>query len=717
MNTPFDLLRFVTKALCNAAGGGILGDLLVDVLPGVAQDIWQRWNEQHSREELRQELETIAQAEGVQIRMLAAQLVQEIAAAQSPEMQQKLESYLIQLPAAIRGSMRRPADPSGTTVPAGLVPRKAEDLLRFLPPRVSRFKSGEQPLPGVDWELERLLGIGGFGEVWKARNPHLANAEPVALKFCLDTAAAQQLRNETELLDRIMQQGQHPGIAQLRHTFLSADTPCLAYEYVDGGDLGGLIQEWHHTQDGPTPEQAARVIHNLAEIVGFAHAVNPPIVHRDLKPANILVYQENSEVRYKVADFGIGGVAVQQSVRKTFGNVSQGQFLVSALQGSYTPLYASPQQMRGESPDPRDDVYALGVIWYQLLTGNLQTGRPGGTLWQKRLEKQGMNPALVGLLADCFEEERDDRPADGYTLAEAVTAVLDTNKAPLISQKKLRPLVNRRRVGAIALATLILTAFASFIIGRNTANRAIGMANVPTDPQLGDTWINSQDGAEYVWIPAGGFTVGSTSDVVENAQKEMLDQCPECIDYFKDELPQRAGYVNGIWIMQTPVTTSQYVACIEAGVCDSPSFEYWDQDTLKVSKTPIGGISWHMANTYADWVGGRLPTESEWEKACRGTDARIYPWGNEAPTDEEEDRIFGNYIVGSFPEFASPYGIYDMVGTTEWTSDRYNWGIDIWSLSFFRAVRGDNARCASREKSSPSEIDRHHSFRVVIPTN
>jgi serine/threonine protein kinase len=141
-------------------------------------------------------------------------------------------------------------------------------------------------LPGVDWVLEEMIGIGGFGEVWKARHEYLQSQPAVALKFCLDSSAVPALRNEAGVLDRVMRHGRHPGIVRLLHTYLSADPPCLEYEYVEGGDLAGLIQELH-ARGEMTAERATRLALQLAEIVAHAHRADPAIVHGDLKPSKI----------------------------------------------------------------------------------------------------------------------------------------------------------------------------------------------------------------------------------------------------------------------------------------------------------------------------------------------------------------------------------------------------------------------------------------------
>src|SRR5262249_37069282 len=138
----------------------------------------------------------------------------------------------------------------------------------------------------------------------------------VALKFCLDPSATAALRNEAGVLDRVMQQGRHSGIVPLLHTYLSADPPCLEYEFVEGADLAGLIQE----MDGRgkvTPGVANRLLVRLAEIVAFAHKAEPPIVHGDLKPANVLVRRTaDGKLALRVIDFGIGGLAAARAAQE-----------------------------------------------------------------------------------------------------------------------------------------------------------------------------------------------------------------------------------------------------------------------------------------------------------------------------------------------------------------------------------------------------------------
>jgi serine/threonine protein kinase len=418
--------------LLNCLAGAVLkhgGKFLFHLVPGgdaiyeIAVEAWSAYRRDHELDSARLEVEALAQASAEQVREAIAVAVQDVAAQQSAQVQEALTAYLHQVPSAIRRSLRRPSDPSGKSVPANVGIRGAEDLVQFLPARMPRFKAGDRPLPGVDWELEELAGVGGFGEVWKARHPYLKSKPPVALKFCLDSSATAALRNEAGVLDRVMQHGRHAGIVPLLHTYLSADPPCLEYEYVEGGDLTGLIQEMHAR--GPVkPEVANRLLVRLAEIVAFAHKAEPPIVHGDLKPANVLVRRmPDGKIALRVIDFGIGGLSAARAVQEARTPTrSRPALLTEAVRGAHTPVYASPEQMArrpGEQADPRDDVHALGVIWYQLITGDLgMLSIPSD--WREQLVEHGVGEELIRLLGSCIAPKADKRPANAAVLVEQV---------------------------------------------------------------------------------------------------------------------------------------------------------------------------------------------------------------------------------------------------------------------------------------------------------
>ncbi len=411
------------------AAGKNAGRFLLSLAPGgevlydIAVDTWEEYMHDARGDALRAELEAIAQASGDELRQAVGEAVDAAAADQPPEVREALGAYLTQLPAAVRRSLRRPSDPGGVTAPPGLALRRADDLLQFLPSRPPRFKPGERPLPGVDWELEELVGVGGFGEVWKARHPYLKSKPPVALKFCLDAQAVAALRNEAGILDRVMQHGRHAGIVPLLHTYLSADPPCLEYEFVEGGDLAGLIQEMH-ARGKVKPEIANRLLAKLAETVAFAHRAEPPIVHGDLKPANVLVRRTaDGKVALRITDFGIGGLAAAQAARETRQPTrSRHELLTEAVRGAYTPLYAAPEQMHrrpGDHADPRDDVHALGVIWYQMLTGDLDMMSIPPD-WREQLTERGVSEDIIRLVGACLAPKAEKRPATAGALVEQI---------------------------------------------------------------------------------------------------------------------------------------------------------------------------------------------------------------------------------------------------------------------------------------------------------
>jgi WD40 repeat protein/formylglycine-generating enzyme required for sulfatase activity/serine/threonine protein kinase len=322
---------------------------------------------------------------------------------ESKEVAERLLAYLEQVPVTVRNRFRRPSDPSGSTVPPDFRISRPEELLVLLPNKAPKFRMGDQPVG--NWELKQLLGIGAFGEVWKATDSDDSNLPPVALKFCLSPESVRYLKHETGLLQRIVKQvGERNGIVRLRQAWLDADPPCLEYEYVNGGDLCGLMSEWLNLQPERRVKLALQMLQRLAKTVSSLHEMNPPIVHRDLKPANVLVSRGASgKFDLKISDFGIGGLAAGKALEGHASGVSQAEILTQTLRGSHTPMYAGPEQQGGAPPHPSDDVHALGVIGFQLLVCDLRRGPSGD--WDEELRERGVQEAAIGVLRRCLARQ------------------------------------------------------------------------------------------------------------------------------------------------------------------------------------------------------------------------------------------------------------------------------------------------------------------------
>ncbi|MCQ3938022.1 MAG: hypothetical protein DPW18_13370 [Chloroflexi bacterium] len=181
----------------------------------------------------------------------------------------------------------------------------------------------------------------------------------------------------------------------------------------------------------------------------------------------------------------------------------------------------------------------------------------------------------------------------------------------------------------------------------------------PSPSAPDSTRISGSDGMPLIFIPEGEFLMGSD------------DSDP---DAAPDEKPQHPVYLDAFWMDQTEVTNAMYLRCVDAGVCSLPVIP--DGDMEQKPNHPIQGLAWTQAAEYCEWVGRRLPTEAEWEKAARGTDGRLYPWGNALPEEPAAnfDFHFDGFVdVTRLPEGASPYGVLNMAGNTwEWTTDWYD---------------------------------------------
>jgi len=220
------------------------------------------------------------------------------------------------------------------------------------------------------------------------------------------------------------------------------------------------------------------------------------------------------------------------------------------------------------------------------------------------------------------------------------------------------------------------------------------ITSVPITPTIGvgSSTISDKDGVTLVYIPAGKFTMGDKAeDALTECQKFRSD-CP--LDWFKVEEPPRTVELDAFWIDQTEVTNKMYGLCVDAGICKEPTntssythSSYYGN--AEYDNYPVIYVDWNMAKTYCEWVDRRLPTEAQWEKAARGPDANIYPWGNtfdgtlvnfcdtncslEWANKSFNDGYADVSPVGSYPSGKSIYGALDMAGNVwEWVNDWYD---------------------------------------------
>lgn len=214
-------------------------------------------------------------------------------------------------------------------------------------------------------------------------------------------------------------------------------------------------------------------------------------------------------------------------------------------------------------------------------------------------------------------------------------------------------------------STVLLT-----LVGLAFAAPRLAVADAATQPAV-TTRTNPKDGAEMVLVPAGPFKMGMDPMPMDQEQREQLNT------------PKHEVTLDGYWIYKYPVTVKQYRKYLEANKEQKPNWMF----TGKMPDEPLWGwrddhpmvnVTWGEAVGYAKWAGAELPTEAQWEKAARGTDERLYPWGNNWDPEAcvHSDKVFcdakGTRPVGSCPKNVSPYGVMDMAGNVwQFCDDRF----------------------------------------------
>ncbi|RME72056.1 MAG: formylglycine-generating enzyme family protein, partial [Chloroflexi bacterium] len=219
---------------------------------------------------------------------------------------------------------------------------------------------------------------------------------------------------------------------------------------------------------------------------------------------------------------------------------------------------------------------------------------------------------------------------------------------------------------------------------------------------------------EMVEIPAGPFTMGRDDGPADEGPAHEVDLPAYYIEIFEVTNAQFAAFVED----------TGYVTDAE-----KTGSSGWRAYTQGKESHPVVKVSWNDAAAYCEWAGRRLPTEAEWEKAARGPEGFLYPWGNEwdpARANVKEAGYRGTTPVGSFADGASPYGVFDMAGNVwEWTADWYqpypgNTTPDEFYGEKFKVLRGggwfdeaDQVLATNRSSTSPEAANDDIGFRCA----
>ena len=371
----------------------------------------------------------------------------------------------------------------------------------------------ESPPEVPGYVFEKIIGFGGMGSVWKAvqQSPR----RTVAVKFIrsksTDRNALDRMKQEADAAARL----QHQNVVTL-YEFRDDPVagPFLTMEYVPDGTLADRMQA------GPyDPVKACELVRRLAEAVGFANSRN--VVHRDLKPTNILLAEDGTP---KISDFGIARL--------------QDEELASNAEIIGTPHYMAPEQARGETVDGRADVYSLGVILFEMVTG--QTPFIGDTIAAVLLAVQRTEPPRAGRLRagvptaveticeKCLQRDPERRYASAFELAVDLERFLSHRpilaKRTSLSRRALLFTRRNRAVSTVAFAAIaILSISVPYAIvmksrsdeDRQSATEAKGEAKLAV--------IEKTAATEKAWS-ALGLASDDTLETLFSRQKQLTAQ-------------------------------------------------------------------------------------------------------------------------------------------------------------------------------------------------
>jgi len=428
--------------------------------------------------------------------------------------------------------------------PSGRIPSSSDsfDGARFIPGTVLEDR----------YRIVAMAGRGGMGEVYRAEDLKLS--QTVALKFlpesiAQDGAALARLHREV----RIARQVSHPNVCRVFDIGEAGGVPFLTMEYVDGEDLATLLRRIGRLPSDKAIEIARRLC------AGLAAAHDHGVIHRDLKPANVMI---DGRGKVRITDFGLAGVV---------GSFEAGE------SGAGTPAYMAPEQLAGKDPSVQSDIYALGLVLYEVFTGKraFDAATPAELRRQHELSSptkpsvlvKDIDPIVERVILRCLEKDPGRRPASALLVAAALpggdplAAALAAGETPSPEMvaasgesEGLRPLV-----AWILLAGVIVSVTASILLSAQTMLyrrvplekppeelaarardilRTLGYSEPPADTAMGfyegneflryiaehdkskTRWDNLETGAFGFWYRGSPQPLAARSSVLSSAAPE-----------------------------------------------------------------------------------------------------------------------------------------------------------------------------------------------------
>ncbi len=592
-------------------------------------------------------------------------------------------------PAAAPGQTpARPVPASGDTAhtqsgrdtlggaPSGIAPGAALDI--------------ERKVFAERFDLLEELGSGGMGRVLKAFDRKLQR--PVAVKRIKGPLAT-----DPDLLRRFLREAQfaarlnHPNVVTVHDILTDDEGPYLVLEFIDGESLAQRLQR------GAIPwREAIDLLLPICDAVTAAHAQG--IIHRDIKPANILLPKKGQP---KLSDFGIA---------KSLDGVDLTQ--TKAAMG--TLAYGAPEQFQSaRTADARSDVYGLAATLYHMVTGEIPQ-----PISADELPVEVRSEVLRGL-----QRSPDKRH---ISVLEFAKALADIWKGISASAKS----------GLNAPVERTPTSVPPELDGLGDEPRPAQPAVakiISPSPNLGDTKeITLPDGVKHklIWCPPGTFTMGTPGAT-------------------NDERPVNVTLTSGFWLGQTVVTQAIWTAVMET----TPWIEHGDKSYYKTGPNyPAMYVGHTDARFFCDRLTNReraasrlssgwkyaLPTEAQWEYACRAGTTTVYSFGDDegrlgqyAWFDKYASDIGEKYAHAVGAKKPNPWGLFDMHGNVwewcrEWSSDKLVGGTNPSgsTTGSNRVNRGGSwdysagsCRSAYRFGNDPSYRNCRLGFRLCLSSN